>query len=529
MERMGTMGPASPSAASASPARQPGARQPGGSLVTLSREAVLAPFTARARRDLLFCLVEAPLGLCVLAVPFVLAGVLLVVRLLVYGTRPAAGAVHLAAAVPIFAGAFVVLLLVVMVPRVGRGLGAVHRGLAARLLGEQVGEPAPPGQARGAFGRLAAMLRDGPGWRAAAYLLVKLPVTVAETYAVAFAGLGLACLTYPFWWPLFRSQPPGAHLRPIPVLTPLGSFDVATFAGTFAAFAAGAAMVLVAPWVARGAAAADGWLMRGMLGPGRLARRVADLEQTRALAVEDSAALLRRVERDLHDGAQIRLATLAMNLGMAREKLGSDADPEVRELVDAAHQGAKDALIELRNLARGIHPPALDSGLADALATLAASGAMPVELTAAVPERPASAIETIAYFCAAELLANAAKHSRAHKIDIGLASRGEALVLQVTDDGVGGQIRPAAAACPAWPSGSPWSTGGWISPARPAGRPRSPSSFRSAPGTADAHRDRRRRRAVPGRSGPAAGQPFLPLSRFFEASAKLSRRMHGQQ
>jgi Histidine kinase len=88
--------------------------------------------------------------------------------------------------------------------------------------------------------------------------------------------------------------------------------------------------------------------------------------------VQDSAALLRRLERDLHDGAQIRLATLAMNLGMAREKLGADADPQVRELVDAAHQGAKDALAELRNLARGIHPPALDNGLADALATLAA-------------------------------------------------------------------------------------------------------------------------------------------------------------
>jgi signal transduction histidine kinase len=197
-------------------------------------------------------------------------------------------------------------------------------------------------------------------------------------------------------------------------------------------------MVLVAPWVARGAAAADGWLMRGMLGPGRLAQRVADLEQSRALAVEDSAALLRRLERDLHDGAQIRLATLAMNLGMARDKLGSEADPEVRELVDVAHQGAKDALVELRNLARGIHPPALDSGLADALATLAASSATPVELTASLPERPAPAIETIAYFCAAELLANAAKHSRANKIDIALSGQGGNLMLRVTDDGAGG-------------------------------------------------------------------------------------------
>ncbi len=127
-----------------------------------------------------------------------------------------------------------------------------------------------------------------------------------------------------------------------------------------------------------------------------------------------------------------------MNLGMARERFKPDSDPELRELVDAAHQGAKDALADLRNLARGIHPPALDNGLPDALATLAASSVIPVELTADTPQRPAPAIETIAYFCTAELLANAVKHSGANKIRIELAERGEALVLRVTDDGVGG-------------------------------------------------------------------------------------------
>jgi signal transduction histidine kinase len=430
---MSSTGPANPPAASAPPGRQPG-----GSLAALSRHAVLAPFTARTRRELLFCLVEAPFGFCFLAAPVVLAAVVILVRLLVYGTRSATGAVHPAAALPIFAGVLVILLLVATVPRAGRRLGEVHRGLAERLLGVQIGDPAPPRQARGALRRLAAMLRDGPGWRAAAYLLVKLPVTVAEIYALAFAAFGLADLTYPFWWPLFRNHPPGSHLQPVSALTPFGAIHIATFAGTFAGFAAGAAMVLVAPWVARAAAAADCWLMRGMLGPGRLAQRVADLEQSRALAVEDSAALLRRLERDLHDGAQIRLATLAMNLGMAREKLGSDADPELRDLVDVAHQGAKDALVELRNLARGIHPPALDNGLADALATLAASSATPVELTTSLAERPAPSIETIAYFCAAELLANAAKHSGANMIDIALSGQGGNLVLRVADDGAGG-------------------------------------------------------------------------------------------
>jgi DNA-binding NarL/FixJ family response regulator len=158
--------------------------------------------------------------------------------------------------------------------------------------------------------------------------------------------------------------------------------------------------------------------------------------------VDDSAALLRRLERNLHDGAQIRLATLAMNLGMAREKLGDGGEvPDAaaaRELVDAALRGTKDALGELRNLARGIHPPVLDNGLADALASLAAGSATPVELEVSIPVRPTPAIETIAYFCAAELLANAAKHSFANKIAIRAAGQRDVLLLSVADDGTGG-------------------------------------------------------------------------------------------
>ncbi len=425
---MGAIGPVNPDVAGGPPGRQPGGPLPM-QLAAIAR----APFTARARRELLFCLIEAPLGLAVLAIPAALSIEGVVLQLLSTGdTKPARGWLAI--------GSLLALLLIlgIAIPWVGRRLGTVHRDLAARLLGQRMTGPLPRHRGRGVFGRPAAMFRDGPGWRAAAYALVKLPVTVAEIYAVALAALGLTDLSYPFWWPLFRNHPAGTVLQPVPVYTALGTFDIRAVGGTLAAFAAGAAMVLAAPWVARGAAAADCWLMRGMLGPGRLAQRVADLEQSRTLAVEDSAAMLRRVERDLHDGAQIRLATLAMNLGMARERLQADADPELRGLVDAAHQGAKDALADLRNLARGIHPPALDNGLPDALATLAASSVIPVELSADTPQRPAQAIETIAYFCAAELLANAVKHSGANKISIGLAERAETLVLRVTDDGAGG-------------------------------------------------------------------------------------------
>ncbi len=280
-----------------------------------------------------------------------------------------------------------------------------------------------------------------------AYLLVRLPVGLAELYAVYFWVGGLVNLSYPLFWGAFRNDPPGSRLSAVPVYTPFGmfgegTFRVATLPGTFAAAAAGAAMLLAAPWVARAVTAADGWLIRGLLGPGRLAQRVHDLELSRALAVDDSAALLRRLERNLHDGAQIRLATLAMNLGMARKKLGDSGEvPDAsaaRELVDAALRGAKDALGELRSLARGIHPPVLDNGLPDALASLAADSVIPVELEVGIPARPAPAIESIAYFCAAELLANAAKHSFANTIVIRAAAPQNVLLLSVADDGAGG-------------------------------------------------------------------------------------------
>jgi signal transduction histidine kinase len=151
---------------------------------------------------------------------------------------------------------------------------------------------------------------------------------------------------------------------------------------------------------------------------------------------------LRRLERNLHDGTQMRLAALAMNLGRAKEHLGDRGDPadlaKARELVDAAHRSAKDALVELRDLARGIHPPVLDNGLPDALATLAAGSAIPVRLTTDILVRPSPAIETISYFCAAELLANAAKHSRANTVTVRATQHDGVLRLCVTDDGVGG-------------------------------------------------------------------------------------------
>ena len=174
-------------------------------------------------------------------------------------------------------------------------------------------------------------------------------------------------------------------------------------------------------------------------------RRVRELEQSRAHVVEDSAARLRRIERDLHDGAQAQMVAVAMKLGLAREKLGGvlngTARPDlerVLELVEAAHRGAKEAIAELRDLARGIHPSVLDHGLGIALTTLAARSDVPVELVVDLPERPSAAIETIAYFCAAELLANVAKHSGARHATLAAVRVPGLLQVRVSDDGSGG-------------------------------------------------------------------------------------------
>jgi signal transduction histidine kinase len=174
-------------------------------------------------------------------------------------------------------------------------------------------------------------------------------------------------------------------------------------------------------------------------------RRVRELERSRAHLVDDSAARLRRIERDLHDGAQAQMIAVAMKLGLAREKLSSTINGTARpdlervlELVDAAHRGAKEAINELRDLARGILPPVLDHGLGAALSTLAARSDVPVDLAIDLPDRPSAAIETIAYFCAAELLTNVAKHSTARHAVLQVEHGPGVLRVRVSDDGSGG-------------------------------------------------------------------------------------------
>jgi signal transduction histidine kinase len=197
----------------------------------------------------------------------------------------------------------------------------------------------------------------------------------------------------------------------------------------------GLVLVFFAPWAVRMATVPDRMLARWLLGRRNLAERVRDLEETRARAVDDAAATLRRIERDLHDGAQVRLIALTMQLTMVRDAV---EDEKARALVDAARATAREAIAELRELVRGIHPPVLDHGLDTALETLAARAPVPVETAIALRTRPTAAIESIAYFCAAELLANVAKHSGATRARLELGQHGERLRLSVHDDGQGG-------------------------------------------------------------------------------------------
>ncbi|MGZ4706162.1 MAG: sensor histidine kinase, partial [Acidimicrobiales bacterium] len=185
----------------------------------------------------------------------------------------------------------------------------------------------------------------------------------------------------------------------------------------------------------------DGQLARVLLGPGRtqqLDAQVAALTDSRSRVVDAAEVERQRIERDLHDGAQQRLVALAMDLGRAREKW--DTDPAGAQLlVEDAHREAKQALVELRDLARGIHPAVLtDRGLDAALSSVAARSPVPVHLSVDVPRRPSATIEGIAYFVVCEALTNVAKHADATRTAVTVARRGDRLLVEITDDGHGG-------------------------------------------------------------------------------------------
>ncbi|WP_275005366.1 sensor histidine kinase [Promicromonospora iranensis] len=327
-----------------------------------------------------------------------------------------------------------------------RGWAAAYRGLARDLLDVDVAAPAPYVRPRGFWRTVGSMLGDAAGWRALLFMFVALPLSILSfAVSVTFLGTGLGGLTYWFW---YRFLPP--QLGSDGELHRGAQFGQSYFLDTPPRLAlaalAGLVVVLCWPWITRMFTMLFRALTRGLLSPTRASLRVAELERSRTGTVDDADARLRSIERDLHDGTQARLVAVAMQLGEAREHLVDGGDVEqAAELVDTAHSSTKEALTELRELARGIHPPALDSGLTVALETLAARSALPVtvdvEPAVEADGRLAPALESIAYFTVAELVTNAAKHARATGVYVlvePLGGTNGAVRIRVRDDGRGG-------------------------------------------------------------------------------------------
>lgn len=319
-----------------------------------------------------------------------------------------------------------------------RAFGAMERARARVLLGVDVAAPEPLRmRGRGAMAWMGAVLRSGSSWRQLLYAVVQFPWSVFSfVVAVNFWAYGWALLTYPLWFwvfPVLAGQDGlqlyGDETRAVYLDNP---FEVTVTA------LVGLLFTMATPWIVRGLTMVDRVMVGALLGPSRLGARVVELESDRGVVVDTAAADLRRIERDLHDGAQARLVALAMDLGLAKEKLAEDPRAAA-VMVDSAHGEVKTALQELRDLARGIHPAVLtDRGLDAALSAVASRCAVPVVVDVDLPARPVPAIEGIAYFTVSELLQNVSKHAGASRATVDVWRVEDRLMLQVIDDGVGG-------------------------------------------------------------------------------------------
>jgi len=320
-------------------------------------------------------------------------------------------------------------------------LGALQRGLARRLLGLEIEEPSPPG-GRGMLGWRRAVLVERVGWRAVGCALLT-PFTAVFAYVAVVIGYvyGVLLTLHPLLkrWNYNTVHHADGSVRHVSL--EFFGYQVDSWPRWLIPFTAGLLLLSVAPWLLRYALGPQRSLLTVLLGPDAATRRIRTLEETRAQAVDDAAATLRRIERDLHDGTQARLVGLAMHLTLIRELVTAGAEPDrVLAVVDTARGNATQAITDLRHLVKGIHPPVLDEGLDAALATLAADSALPVTVTTDIGARPTPAIESIAYFCAAELLANATKHSGATGVTVDITAGDELLRLRVADDGRGGAV-----------------------------------------------------------------------------------------
>jgi signal transduction histidine kinase len=320
-----------------------------------------------------------------------------------------------------------------------RGAASAERAWLRLALGVDIPSPYRPLSGT-ATARAKALATDPATWRDLSYWLVMLPLGAFEfsiTVALWSTVAGLVFL--PFY----------QHWTPFNWVVDFGGDNVwviDSFVEALPVTVLGLLFGVLAYRLLKALGKGHALFAMALLGRSRnsvLSAETQRLSASRARGVEAAEAERRRIERDLHDGAQQRLVAVAMGLGRARTKMESDPDG-ARELIAEAHADAKLAISELRDLARGIYPSVLgDRGLDPALSSLAARCPIPVTVEVDVEPRPPTAVESAAYFTVAETLTNIAKHAGATEAHVKVSRTENSVVVEVTDNGRGGaEVRP---------------------------------------------------------------------------------------
>ncbi|MEV0249465.1 sensor domain-containing protein [Nocardia sp. NPDC050712] len=381
-----------------------------------------APFQARTWKEFAYLLAVFVLGLVAVTYLFFGVGGGLFVSLTIIG-------------IPLLA----------LVLLGGRPWAWVYRQLCRTLLDTPVESPPPFVRQPGAFGFLKSAFTDRPSWRAMAFLVVQVPLGIAVGYlALVVVAMTVFVAISPIIWGVF--QPVNADENGVErhSMMQFGSYYIDTWPRVLGVGAIGVLLCFALPWLLRGLCLVHRALTVTLLSATMRDKQLAGLRESRRAAVDDATATLGRVERDLHDGTQARLVTIAMALGRAEERLANGGNPG--DLIADAHASSKEALVELRELVRGIHPPALELGLEAALETLTSRCAVPVDLRVTLPQRPSPAIEAIAYFSVAELLTNVVKHAGANRAWVTVVPHDRrTLAVTVRDNGIGGVLPPGTA------------------------------------------------------------------------------------
>jgi signal transduction histidine kinase len=312
-----------------------------------------------------------------------------------------------------------------------RWIAELERRLIGRLVGVQIPSPYRPDPEGGRWWRrIAARLSDPATWKDLAFLLLQLPLGILSfTVTVTVLGVGLGLLFAPaYYWALESGEA-------------IAAVSVDTLPEAIAAVPVGALVLLLGVPALSALGRLYGWLAAQLLGSNAdpvLTAQVSELQDARSRIIAAADAERRRIERDLHDGAQQRLVALALNLRMAEQRAAS-GDPAAAELVRQAGGEANLALKELRDLARGIHPAILTNrGLPAALEDLASRATVPVEVVASPDQRLPDPVEAAAYFVVSECLANIGKHANATSATVSVTASDGHLDVVVADDGVGG-------------------------------------------------------------------------------------------